>query len=205
MRNDLLLCNQKISGTHGMKLLQRAVREATPKTRVRLLHWSVFNPIEATEAKKMHQYLENQDVNLPQEACALHIFRKVRDEWRKLGLPMPKMPRLHEGVSAEKRRTTLLDMVNASRHEHSVSKILRFSQGWTIKTKVRKKGTSAGQVDVYWFSKSGEKFRSMPEVARHFGLVKECRRGAGAGAELHVAEPPIEMVPAEVHHVVELR
>ncbi len=26
----------------------------------------------------MHQYLENQDVILPQEACALHIFRKAR-------------------------------------------------------------------------------------------------------------------------------
>jgi len=30
----------------------------------------------------MHQYLENQDVILPQEACALHIFRKAC-----LGLP----------------------------------------------------------------------------------------------------------------------
>ena len=44
-------------------------------------------------------------------------------------------------------------------------------QGWTVKTEVRKTGNSAGHLDLYFFSKSGRRFRSMAEVARHFGLV----------------------------------
>mmetsp|Transcript_40748 Transcript_40748/g.64118 ORF Transcript_40748/g.64118 Transcript_40748/m.64118 type:complete len:178 (-) Transcript_40748:119-652(-) len=44
-------------------------------------------------------------------------------------------------------------------------------EGWSVKTEVRKTGNSAGHLDLYWFSKSGRRFRSMAEVARHFGLA----------------------------------
>mmetsp|Transcript_67792 Transcript_67792/g.148800 ORF Transcript_67792/g.148800 Transcript_67792/m.148800 type:complete len:176 (-) Transcript_67792:39-566(-) len=44
-------------------------------------------------------------------------------------------------------------------------------EGWSVKTEVRKTGNSAGHLDLYWFSKSGRRFRSMAEVARHFGLT----------------------------------
>ncbi|CAJ1408365.1 unnamed protein product [Effrenium voratum] len=43
-------------------------------------------------------------------------------------------------------------------------------QGWTARTEVRKTGNSAGHADLYWFSETGRRFRSMAEVARHFGL-----------------------------------
>lgn len=40
-------------GTHGMKLLQQAVREASPND-VHLLHWSTFNPVEARRKAWRH-------------------------------------------------------------------------------------------------------------------------------------------------------
>ena len=50
---------------------------------------------------------------------------------------------------------------------------------------------------------SGPKFGDPPTFLSGNPPLQDCRRTAGA--ELRVAEPPIEMVPAEVHHVVELR
>eukprot|EP00913_Durusdinium_trenchii_P025503 g23939.t1 len=44
-------------------------------------------------------------------------------------------------------------------------------EGWSAKTEVRKTGHSAGHTDLYWFSSSGRRFRSMAEVARFFGLT----------------------------------
>ncbi|CAK9042308.1 unnamed protein product [Durusdinium trenchii] len=83
MRSVLERGGRGIVGTHGMKLLQRAVRQGGPEL-VQLLHWSKFNPVEATEARRMHQILEGQEP-YPGNAYSLHIFRQVRDEWAKLG------------------------------------------------------------------------------------------------------------------------
>lgn len=42
---------------------------------------------------------------------------------------------------------------------------------WETRIEVRKSGNSAGNMDVYWFSPEGKRFRSMAEVARHFQLA----------------------------------
>ena len=41
---------------------------------------------------------------------------------------------------------------------------------WGVHTKQREGGTTAGTSDTYFVSAEGRKFRSLPEVARHFGL-----------------------------------
>ena len=42
--------------------------------------------------------------------------------------------------------------------------------GWRARTEIRRGGNSAGQPDKYFFDPSGKRFRSHPEVARHFQL-----------------------------------
>ena len=44
-------------------------------------------------------------------------------------------------------------------------------EGWTVKIEQRMTGNSAGQLDAYWYSPKGKKFRSRNEVARHLGLA----------------------------------
>eukprot|EP00435_Cladocopium_sp_Y103_P031743 s2138_g8.t1 len=128
MRSALRSGQRGIRGTHGMTLLQRAVRQAGPR-RVRILHWSVFNPVQATEASRLHRCLQGHDVALPRKAVALHIFRQVRDEWIKLGLPMPKMkPRRPSPSPGElvamapppPKSGGLLEMLNASRFQSEI-------------------------------------------------------------------------------------
>ena len=41
---------------------------------------------------------------------------------------------------------------------------------WGVHTKQREIGATAGTSDTYFVSAEGRKFRSLPEVARHFGL-----------------------------------
>eukprot|EP00439_Symbiodinium_sp_Y106_P083244 s349_g23.t1 len=78
------------NGMLGSTLLQKAVREDLGSLRLRPLHWSLFNPVEATDAERMHRVLQGQEA-LPGYALAVHFFRKVRDEWSALGLPTPKL------------------------------------------------------------------------------------------------------------------
>ncbi|XP_030879244.1 methyl-CpG-binding domain protein 2-like, partial [Leptonychotes weddellii] len=41
--------------------------------------------------------------------------------------------------------------------------------GWKKEEVIRKSGLSAGKSDVYYFSPSGKKFRSKPQLARYLG------------------------------------
>ena len=43
--------------------------------------------------------------------------------------------------------------------------------GWSVRVDVRRSGESAGGTDVYFFNAAGRKFRSLPEVARFWGLA----------------------------------
>ncbi|CAB3386568.1 Hypothetical predicted protein [Cloeon dipterum] len=42
-------------------------------------------------------------------------------------------------------------------------------KGWQREEVIRKSGLSAGKVDVYYYSPSGKKFRSKPQLARYIG------------------------------------
>lgn len=42
-------------------------------------------------------------------------------------------------------------------------------KGWKREEIVRKSGLSAGKIDVYYYSPSGKKFRSKPQLARYLG------------------------------------
>ncbi|CAG5864882.1 unnamed protein product [Menidia menidia] len=42
-------------------------------------------------------------------------------------------------------------------------------KGWKMEEVTRKSGLSAGKSDVYYFSPSGKKFRSKPQLARYLG------------------------------------
>ncbi|XP_064557673.1 methyl-CpG-binding domain protein 2-like, partial [Zonotrichia leucophrys gambelii] len=45
--------------------------------------------------------------------------------------------------------------------------------GWKKEEVIRKSGLSAGKSDVYYFSPSGKKFRSKPQLARYLGNAVE--------------------------------
>ena len=84
---------------------------------------------------------------------------------------------------------------------------------WGVHTKQREIGATAGTSDTYFVSAEGRKFRSLPEVARHFGLdpkaapkkkrapgVSAAEKAAAAAAEaaaLAAAEAEEEEAPAD--------
>ena len=47
--------------------------------------------------------------------------------------------------------------------------------GWRARIEIRRGGNSAGDSDKYFFDRSGKRFRTHPEVARHFKLEAEPR------------------------------
>ncbi len=52
--------------------------------------------------------------------------------------------------------------------------------GWTIRTAHRAKPSAAGKTtDHYWYDTHGQKFRSMKEIAAHFGLIDAPARAIG--------------------------
>jgi len=59
--------------------------------RPRVLHWLAFNPVEATEAKRMHKVLAGAETLKGRCVYTVHIFRKVRDDWGELGLDVPRL------------------------------------------------------------------------------------------------------------------
>lgn len=81
------------SGNMGMLLFQRCVRRlmSSPDASARpcVLHWSVFNPVGATEAQRMHRVLRGAETLHGEQVRSVHIFRQIRDEWGRLGLNMP--------------------------------------------------------------------------------------------------------------------
>ena len=76
------------TGTIGMLLFQRAVRqelESDALVASNLARWSLFNPVEATEAARMRRILEGEVALYGCQVRAVHIFRQVRDEWERRG------------------------------------------------------------------------------------------------------------------------
>lgn len=84
-------------GNIGMLLFQRMVRRLfeMKAPQAMALHWSVFNPVEATQAQRMRQVLAGAETLVGNWVLSVHIFRQVRDEWQAQGLHCPPLtPRL---------------------------------------------------------------------------------------------------------------
>ena len=60
--------------------------------------------------------------------------------------------------------------------------VLATLQGWSTQQVPRKAGSTGGQIDTYYVSGDGKRFRSRTDVARHFGLVVRTPRVAKAKA-----------------------
>ena len=69
--------------------------------------------------------------------------------------------------------------------------------GWHIKFETRLGGNTAGQSDKYFFDPSGKRFRSHPEIARHFKL-KGLSSSATSATTAHAAEAPAPTSAAPV-------
>jgi hypothetical protein len=79
------------TGNVGMHLFQTKVRDsilAAPSW-TRVLHWEMFNPIDATEEDEMYQILAGNKVIYGKWVRSVHIFRKIRDVWDKRNCPVP--------------------------------------------------------------------------------------------------------------------
>jgi len=84
----------------GMVLFQRAVRRLAGSgagagsggrsCACRVLHWSVFNPIDAKDALRMRRVLTGEEVLRGRWVHTVHMFRQVRDEWRRHLLEVPR-------------------------------------------------------------------------------------------------------------------
>eukprot|EP00929_Paragymnodinium_shiwhaense_P113130 TRINITY_DN81399_c0_g1_i1.p1 TRINITY_DN81399_c0_g1~~TRINITY_DN81399_c0_g1_i1.p1 ORF type:complete len:737 (-),score=173.60 TRINITY_DN81399_c0_g1_i1:92-2302(-) len=90
------------SGNTGMSVFQQTIRQllypSSAKStgisgswRVRILHWSAFNGVDATEAERMHRVLDGREAVRDHRVLSLHIFRQVRDVWTRMGRKMPCM------------------------------------------------------------------------------------------------------------------
>merc|ERR1739848_758023 len=92
------------SGNVGMQLFQKAVTQellakkalvpegfvaSSSQSMPTVLHWSVFNPIEATEPERMHRVLSGAEELCGKWVKSVHTFRQVRDTWKTMGLPIP--------------------------------------------------------------------------------------------------------------------
>lgn len=92
-RNGRAMCSLP-NGNVGMLLFQRAVRHELesstfPGGSPRIAHWSVFNPVEATDADRMRRVLAGEEMLYGRWVRSVHIFRQIRDEWcrQRLGAP----------------------------------------------------------------------------------------------------------------------
>eukprot|EP00747_Dinoflagellata_sp_TGD_P032410 gnl/TRDRNA2_/TRDRNA2_135966_c0_seq1.p1 gnl/TRDRNA2_/TRDRNA2_135966_c0~~gnl/TRDRNA2_/TRDRNA2_135966_c0_seq1.p1 ORF type:complete len:463 (+),score=82.89 gnl/TRDRNA2_/TRDRNA2_135966_c0_seq1:99-1487(+) len=87
------------TGNIGMLEFQRAARKLLTGTSSRtggtghphVLHWSVFNPVEANEAPRMLRVLSGEETLCGKWIRTVHIFRQVRDEWQRMGHAVPDM------------------------------------------------------------------------------------------------------------------
>lgn len=94
------------TGNVGMLIFQRAVREELARTtapgcgacKPQVMHWSCFNPIEATEGMRMHRILAGTEELLGKWIRTIHIFRQVRDDWKRhsLVMPAPLVPKVSD-------------------------------------------------------------------------------------------------------------
>jgi len=88
-------------GLVGMVAFQKAIRtllrnELKLRSSERTLschvvHWRVFNPIEAIDAAGMADVLAGREVLKGSSVRSLHIFRQVRDYWQERGARMPPL------------------------------------------------------------------------------------------------------------------
>ncbi|CAK9007574.1 unnamed protein product, partial [Durusdinium trenchii] len=131
MRSVLERGGRGIVGTHGMKLLQRAVRQGGPEL-VQLLHWSKFNPVEEP---------------YPGNAYSLHIFRQVRDEWAKLGWARPKMTLL---VPQGPKRS-FLSMLIASRRAKETKEVSELLEEALEVKKAKKQSQQKRELALFCF------------------------------------------------------
>jgi len=83
------------NGNIGMAIFQRAVAGLLSRSgkaghpRPRVLHWSVFNPVDATDPQRMLNVLNgDEDLGSPMSK-AIHIFREVRDAWGRRNCALP--------------------------------------------------------------------------------------------------------------------
>lgn len=68
----------------GMQLFQQAVRRAV-RSRcepVQVLHWSVFNPVDATDADRMMRVLSGREALCGAGIRSIHVFGKIRTAWK---------------------------------------------------------------------------------------------------------------------------
>jgi len=87
----------------GMTLFQRSVRELLRSGVARherpcVLHWEVFNPVDATDHKRMLRVLQGEEALMGHWIHTVHTFRQVRDAWRKEGVQgFVCKPRVEDG------------------------------------------------------------------------------------------------------------
>lgn len=81
------------TGLVGMELFQRKVREAirsanqSQSAKPTILHWSVFNPVEAVEPERMQKILRGTEKLRGEWVRTVHLFRQIRDQWGAQGMP----------------------------------------------------------------------------------------------------------------------
>lgn len=80
-------------GTFGMKLFQKHIKlllASAPRS-VSVLHFSVFNPVDATDADRMFRVFNGEETVCGQWVKSIHIFREVRDAWSAKGNVVPQL------------------------------------------------------------------------------------------------------------------
>lgn len=78
------------TGLLGMELFQRKIREAiksSASAKPLVLHWSVFNPVEAIEPDRMRRVLQGAEKLRGKWIRTIHLFRQIRDHWGANGTP----------------------------------------------------------------------------------------------------------------------
>ena len=85
------------NGNLGMQLFQRAAKQllvdggSEPSFRPTVLHWSVFNPVDATDPMRMHRVLCGVEPLPGAWVRSIHMFNVVRERWTCQGLSVPPM------------------------------------------------------------------------------------------------------------------
>ncbi|CAK0910991.1 unnamed protein product [Prorocentrum cordatum] len=84
------------TGIVGMQAFQRFAQKLMRESacsaavdRPLVLHWCVFNPVDANDPDRMHRVLAGDEILRGRWVHAIHIFRIVRDEWERRGMPAP--------------------------------------------------------------------------------------------------------------------
>merc|ERR1712195_118519 len=125
-----------------------------PHAKLKLLKWLCDSVNECTYARDMVQ-------------DSIHYNHYIKSRCRKkeshrLAVEQPGVWITPLDPKEKKRRKRLMTRISASQ-----MKVL--PTGWNKIQKIRATGKTKGTVDSYFISPSGQQFRSMREVERHFG------------------------------------